>query len=837
MRRMGLFVWVLGLMLTTSYAAEAGIRLVENGSSKYQIVLQGNPSKSEQFAAEELQRFIEACTGCKLPVVQSAKPLDNMIVLGRGAVAKSLGVDPSDQQLGEQGFVLRTVKNHVVIAGTPMAGTMYGAHRFLQDYLGVRWYAPKVTKTPKVKSLTIPEINRLEKPAILHRRTSYLWIGKTAEFLARMAHNYGSGGANHKYGIQYGYLGACHTYFRFIHPKDYFDKHPEYFSEIGGTRRREETQLCLTNPEVLDIVTKKMLEYMKKYPQLRQFNFSQMDYYNYCQCDKCEAMNKKLGTPGGTQFWFCNELAKRTSKVYPDKQIGTLAYAYSEEAPRGMEMHPNVAVWLCHMYPSCDSHSIEKCSRNANYKRRALDWSKICKHLYIWHYTVDFVHYHAPFPNFRCLTRDLRFYRDIGVESIFLQGMGQSGGGGEFHLLRPYFMMQMAWNPDQDPDAVIKDFLQGYYGAAAEPMWKYMQMLHDKVDNDNIHMHLYTNPAQGFLTDDIMARAVKYFDQAQKAVEGDATLSDRVRRARMAITYASLFPRNGYKIEGDRLVFPGIASVETAEGFVAEMKKRGYRYYREWDNDLKLIPQHSKMMNSKPKIETISNEHLEVQVVPALAGRALRIIDRKTGKEFTAYNTKRNLLFPFAGGLENRTGEVWSYFGFFEPASVVEQTDRSITIRLTTFDGMELSRTITLDKDRPVLRVWAQLKNTTKKPKVDRLRSHLSLDFGPVRTVKVSYVDRAGKKTSVDMGAVLDGTREGLYYRGEKTPAGEWTFLSTDGRKVIHRFDPKTADQTWMGCYPEDDQELEVEHWGKVKTLKPSESVHLEEEFEIRVVK
>ena len=53
-------------------------------------------------------------------------------------------------------------------------------------------------------------------------------------------------------------------------------------------------------------------------------------------------------------------------------------------------MHRNVAVWLCHMYPSCDSHSIQTCERNADYARRALAWSKICQHLYIWHYIVDF---------------------------------------------------------------------------------------------------------------------------------------------------------------------------------------------------------------------------------------------------------------------------------------------------------------------------------------------------------------------------------------------------------------------------------------------------------------
>ena len=309
-------------------------------------------------------------------------------------------------------------------------------------------------------------------------------------------------------------MAAATAIFAISRRGEYFETHPEYFSEIGGERRREETQLCLTNPEVLDIVTDKVLKRMAAYPLCEQFNFSQMDYYNCCECPKCRAINEQYGSDGGTQFWFVNELAKRTSEQYPDKIIGTLAYMYTEEPPKDMKMHPNVAVWLCHMFPSCDSHPIRTCEKNADYKRRAEAWAQICDHLYIWHYYVDFAHYYNPFPNFRALAADIRFYRDIGVEGIYLQGMGHGGGGGEFSLLRPYYGMRLLWNPDQDADALMQDFLEGYYGPASKPIYEYITLLHDKVEKDHIHMHLYSNPATGYLTDAIMDRAMSLFDQA-----------------------------------------------------------------------------------------------------------------------------------------------------------------------------------------------------------------------------------------------------------------------------------------------------------------------------------
>jgi len=119
---------------------------------------------------------------------------------------------------------------------------------------------------------------------------------------------------------------------------------------------------------------------------------------------------------------------------------------------------------------------------------------------------------------------------------------------------------------DQDADAVIRDFLDGYYGAAGKPIWEYITMLHDKVQNENIHMHLYTNPAQGYMTDPVLAKARELFDQAEAAVKDDAELLERVRVARMPLTYARIFPRNGYKLENGMLAF---------QGDVAQWRKRG----------------------------------------------------------------------------------------------------------------------------------------------------------------------------------------------------------------------------------------------------------------------
>ena len=177
-RKVALVVVMLSAMLGTFAPAAAEVVLLRDGKSACRIVLEETASASEKHAAEELQSYFEASTGVKLPIVVGMPGGGGpMIVVGRGKIAASLGVDPSDEQLGEQGFVLRTVEPHLVIAGTARAGTLHGVRHFLEHVLGVRWYAPDVTKTPRHKNVVIDE-DRPADPARLRLARDQLRLAR-----------------------------------------------------------------------------------------------------------------------------------------------------------------------------------------------------------------------------------------------------------------------------------------------------------------------------------------------------------------------------------------------------------------------------------------------------------------------------------------------------------------------------------------------------------------------------------------------------------------------------------------------------------------------------------
>jgi hypothetical protein len=804
-------------------------------AGSHTVVTQPGASPSELKAADELRLWLGEVLGTEPAVAELSEPAEGpMIVLGQGPLASALGVEPSAESLGEQGFAMKTAPPHVVIAGTPGAGTLYGAHRFLERYAGVRWFAPGVTRADERDSVEVPELDITEQPAFLWRHTSYEWPGADEAFRARLTNNDGSGGADREWGLRRRHDGRAHSYFRHLSPGDYYDAHPEYFSEVGGKRLRDETQLCLTNPEVLDIVAESMLARMESKPDMRQHNFSQMDHYNYCTCETCSAMNEQYQTTGGTQFWFVSKLAERTSGRFPDKSIGTLAYTYTVEPPVGLEMHPNTAVWLCHMYPSCDSHPIHSCSKDADYKRRALAWSEVAPQLYVWHYIVDFTHYYSPFPNFRAMAADLGFYRDIGVTGIYLQGMGHNGGGGEFSLLRPYYGVKLLWDPDLDPDTLRREFLEGYYGSAWTHIWDYSEMLEDKVEQEDIHMHLYTNPAQGYLDDETLAAAEAHFDAAAAAVEGDPVLSERVDVARMPMTYARFFPRNGYEIADGMLRWRGEPLPLTEVlGFKNKMAAHGFEMMREFEGDPQTMVLMWAILGNDLKVETIENGALRVDIVPALAGRALRITELATGRTITAHDVRKNLFFPFAGGLEDRVGEGALSFGWVESSTVVERPPNGLTIELSTFSGQTLRRTYQLDASSPELRVHSVATNPKDGPMEMRLRSHLELAIGPPADVRIQLTSAGGQAVDRDLSLAVAGEREGEHFFGDDVPGGSWTFVGEGGLRVTQSFKPAQVESTWVYAYPAELGEVEVELWAPRRTRGPGESVEIEQRIRI----
>lgn len=515
--------------------ATAG-KLFGGGKSRYAIVVAKDASQSELTAAEELQEYIYRISGAKLALISEDKVADykRYIFVGYSPeFGEKLGVErPED---GDEGFTYRSVGDDLWIYGGKQRGTMYGVYSFLENELGVRWYTKSCTKVPKRNTWSFGKLNHSETPAVGIRQMDY-FDSQDAAFLAHNKVNSIWNSQVNDYGNLVGYWG-CHTFDALVASNKYFATHPEYFSLRDG-ERKPHTQLCLTNPDVLKLCTEGMLQIIKNNPNYWVYSLSQNDNQNYCQCEKCTEIANRYGGQSGLLLWFVNQVADVVKEHYPDKHISTFAYQYTRGVPTGITPRDNVVIRLCSI-ECCFGHPLSECDHNKPFMEDIRKWKDVAGKLFIWDYVTNFRQYLAPFPNFDVLAPNIKTYIDHNVIGIFEEGQYQSTGG-SFADLRAWVLNKLLWNPEQDVEALVEDFITGYYGAAAPYVQKYFDLCHKQLKDDMV-LDIYYVENHPIFSEEFLKRANELVDKACQAVENESDeLKYRVDLVRLQMKYLHL---------------------------------------------------------------------------------------------------------------------------------------------------------------------------------------------------------------------------------------------------------------------------------------------------------
>ncbi|MFQ5807026.1 MAG: DUF4838 domain-containing protein [Phycisphaerae bacterium] len=532
---------MLPLILASGPARDAQPLLIaEDGRSDYRIVVAETASPSTRHAATELQAFLRRITGATLPIVSdSLDPTEHEIIVGRNRHLERLGLDLDFAALGEEGYVIQTLESSLVIAGSEKRGCLYGVYGLLEDHLGCRWFTPGVARIPERKRLVLAPIDEVHRPALEYREP-FTFDCFDADWFARNRMNGGRGRMGEKHGgrVYFGSGLFVHTFNRLVPPDKFFDEHPEYFSEISGKRVKDHSQLCCTNEDVIRLCTEGVRKAMRADPDALVFSLSQNDWGNYCQCPACAALTEREGTPMGPLLHLVNRVAGAVADEFPGKFIETLAYQWSRRPPKTMRPAPNVIIRLCSI-ECCFSHPLATCDspQNQAFRRDIRAWAVICDRLWVWDYCTSFPHYLLPFPNQHVRNDNIRFFVANNVKGIFEQDCYNTPHS-ELASLGGYLTAKFLWNPDYDEDRAINEFLEGYYGAAAGPIRRYLDLLHDHVEKNNIHVGIWAGPDSPHLTDDLLAEADRLWEQAEQAVVDRPEVHRRVRISRMSVDYA-----------------------------------------------------------------------------------------------------------------------------------------------------------------------------------------------------------------------------------------------------------------------------------------------------------
>ena len=548
--------------------------LADAGKSDYSIVVAKDAIPAEQTAAKELQSFLKQIAGVELPI--ATQTFGPAIFVGQSPQsAAALEISDWDSMKPDQ-IVLKTVGGNLYLVGDRPRGSLYAVYELLEREFGVRFWTADAVQVPMKKKIELPKLNYCYAPPFQVRAAGYKQI-RAFPAAARMRNNGHGVSSDMKWGGNVSLLGEVHTFGQMISEKRCFQVHPEWFAQRNGKRLGASSQLCLTNPGLRGELTRAVLERLRKFPGTRFISVSQNDNGNLCQCEKCTAFIKAHGTPADLLLDAINEVAVAVGKEFPGVFVETLAYQATRVPPKTVKAADNVVIRYCTIEAN-SLYSLDS-SKNRILSDNLAGWHKAAKHLMIWNYVTNFKKYYLPHPNWNFLASDLRLFRKYGAISIYEQGSWNGGGAvADLADLRAWLVSKLLWNPDLDSDALIEEFVAGYYGQAADAVRSYLRLVNESLArHSDAWGNCYVRSTDSWFDGASFCKAWRALADAYAVYKDDPVYGPRIAAVFASVSTA-LVERNELFPKQEAARFPelrGVDSAELAAKCVSIMKQLG----------------------------------------------------------------------------------------------------------------------------------------------------------------------------------------------------------------------------------------------------------------------
>jgi hypothetical protein len=531
---------VLLALATATHGAARGALLAEKGRARAVVVVADHATAAEATAARELATYLRKAASARFRVVREASRarVPVRLYVGPTARARALGLAP--ELLGPEEWVLRRDGDDLVLVGGRPRGTLYAVYHWLEDDLRVRWWNAFEESVPSRAVLEVPFRDARGAPAFPFRDVGQ--IDGPSVFLARNRINGNSSWIDESHGGSIAISPArnsAHNEHHYVPAREYFGREPRMFAEIGGARTPG-GPLCLSFPATFGAALATLRRDMAIAPAVRYFDFSPEDSSVWCDCERCRADLSHFGNRSDQLLGFVNGLAEAVTKDRPGTFLTTLAYLTTFSPPVRVRARDDVIVrfsslqWKDFAKPISDAENDE--ARDA-----FLGWRKAAPRLWVWDYGVTFGDYpEMPFPSIEPLAADLRFYRAQAVEGVLVQEDFPIRA----HLrdLKLWVTIKLLEDPEQDVEAIVRDFTDGYYGTAGSLVREYLDLLSGAFGRHPSRIGTAPDPSRyAHLDLAFFGQASRILDDAARRVRGNAVLERRIRHLGLPLDRALLF--------------------------------------------------------------------------------------------------------------------------------------------------------------------------------------------------------------------------------------------------------------------------------------------------------
>jgi len=485
------------------------------------------PQRDLLNALDDLRHAIWLQTDAVLPFGATAD--------GPAIILRTADLGPAAEGL-QDAYRLRTAAggNIVIEANTP-DGLRNGVYGLLTDHLDCHWFMPGELG----EEIGIPADRTTCLPALDEVRGSK-WFA-------------GSGSQRNRAQVNRSRLSFGHAWFTYIKSNEFpYDKFPDYYAKDreGKLRIRDTgatfTNFCSTNPEVLDIVAKKINAAFAANPDAIIASLDPNDYAPMCLCDRCLALDRQYGQmkEDGTEvsdrmLHFSREIYDRLEPRFKDRYLGILIYGYQMKPPISAKAHPHHVGLICDMFWTYD-HSRPwddpTSPRNRVFKQELLAWGSQLKQFGYYEY-IGNAEFYGPWGLVYKIREDLPAFHELG--GTYLQPEGQAFFATQG--LTFYINERLTWDLDADVDLLMEEFFNRFYGPAAEPMreyWMAVERLYN-LERPGSRLERRILPRnEDWAALDAYLRQAQHITAALPAK--DKRFADRVQFARDGLEYGRL---------------------------------------------------------------------------------------------------------------------------------------------------------------------------------------------------------------------------------------------------------------------------------------------------------
>ncbi|HZO90665.1 MAG TPA: DUF4838 domain-containing protein [Chthonomonadaceae bacterium] len=502
---MGLFVVLGPLAAQGAPLRDAGrLLLVKQGRPAAAIVLAAAPTENARIAAGELQHYLEKMTGARLPILaDNQAPSGPLVLVGRSRLTDAISQlqipNGRTKDLKEEGFLLRTVGERLVLAGNdtePYLGTRYAVIALLHR-LGVRWFLPGEfgEVVPKRGTVAVGPVSVIERPSFPFR--TFWEHGRGTMNQEReewQVHNL----MNPRMASWVGVPGDG-SLFNFL-PHEEFKAHPDWFA-LRRDGSRDDHMVCMTSPGMIAWFIERLKQEAKA--GKRFVAFAPEDGAPRCYCERCMRLASAFDGYGSNDrdpwpesstsqewFYFINKVLDGVNQKYPDFRIATNGYSNRELAPNlpGFNAHRNLVIMFANIC-ACTLHAYDDphCWQMRRQGQMIRQWTRLCDKTWIYNYNYTMlVNKGTLTPMVHRVRRNLPLLKQWGVYGFDDQDeCDWSMSGLATRLVRA----RLEWDVHADVEAILTDFYARWFGQAARPMRAYYDALERAFEETEAHGH------------------------------------------------------------------------------------------------------------------------------------------------------------------------------------------------------------------------------------------------------------------------------------------------------------------------------------------------------------